>query len=289
MRITQSMLANNSLRHLSNTYGRMGKLQDQLNTGKKINRPSDDPVSAMKGLTYRTNVAQVEQFKRNFTEAHNWIDNSDAALDKATLAMQRIRELTVNASNGTLDESQRKMISEEIKQIKEHLGEIANTQVGDKYLFNGTDTDKKPVDFAAGTYPSNSDAVEIELSKGITIQVNVAPKDIFSKDFFDSIDNLITDIEAPDGDVGQHLAHMDTQINHILTERATLGARDNRIELMEQRVDQQEAISKKMMSDNEDIEYEKVISEFIIEESLLRASLSVGSRIVQPTLVDFLR
>ena len=77
MRVTQSMLSNNMLTNLSSSYDRLGKLQDQMNTQKKITRPSDDPVVAMKGMTYRTNLMEVEQYKRNFNEAYNWVENTD--------------------------------------------------------------------------------------------------------------------------------------------------------------------------------------------------------------------
>jgi len=78
MRVTQSMLAQNSLRHLSKSYELLGKYQDQMLTRKKITRPSQDPVVAMKGLYYRTNLKEVEQYKRNLSEAYLWIENSEA-------------------------------------------------------------------------------------------------------------------------------------------------------------------------------------------------------------------
>lgn len=283
MRVTQSMLANNSLRHLSNTYNRMGALQEQLNTGKKITRPSDDPVAAMKSITYRTGVVQVEQFKRNFTEAHSWIDNTDAALDQATKAMHRIYDLTVRASNGTFEETQLEAIATEIDEIKQQLIDIANTKVGDKYIFNGTNTDQARIGGDISNEP-----VKIELSKGIEVQVNVTNKDLFSEGFFKEIEDLVNVIKA-EGDIGEYIEKMQDLTKTVVSERASLGARANRIDLMEQRVDQQEEISKKMMSDNEDVEYEQVITQLVIEESLLRANLSVSSRIVQPTLIDFLR
>lgn len=292
MRVTQSMLANNSLRHLSNTYNRMGAMFEQLNSGTKITRPSDDPVVAMKGITYRTNVAQVEQFKRNFSEAHNWIDNSDAALDQATKAMHRIYDLTVRASNGTFDQSQLDAIAKEVEEIKEQLIDIANTKVGDKYIFNGTATDQPRV---GGT--PNDDKVKIELSKGIVLQVNVVNEKLFSSDdeesFFGKIDELINAIKGDPNTVSptisDHISNIQGLLDTVVSERALLGARSNRLELLEQRVDHQEEISKKMMSDNEDVEYEQVITQLVMEESLLRANLSVSSRIVQPTLIDFLR
>ena len=60
MRVTQSMLSGNMLRNLSNSYAKLGKIQEQVNTGKKVTRPSDDPVTAMKGINYRTELNNVE-------------------------------------------------------------------------------------------------------------------------------------------------------------------------------------------------------------------------------------
>lgn len=294
MRVTQTMLSRNMLSNLSTSYEKLGKYQDQLNTQKKITRPSDDPVVAMKGVTYRRNLQEVEQYKRNFSEAYNWMDNSDASLDKAGKALNRIRELIVQGSTDTYDEGQRKSISEEISQLKEHLIEIANTKVGDKYIFNGTDTLSKPVD--AGASPikvsNNNNPVQFELSKGVFIPVNVNPQDAFPEGLFTDVKDLITALGDPnsDGDtLTPFLDKLDSHLSNITNARSNLGARANRVELMEERIDQQEIISKKVMSDNEDIDFEKVVTELLAQESVHRAALSVGSRIIQPTLMDFLR
>ncbi|MEK4027933.1 flagellar hook-associated protein FlgL [Pseudobacillus sp. FSL P4-0506] len=295
MRVTQSMLSNNMLRNLSNSYSRLGKYQEQITSQKKINRPSDDPLVAMKGITYRRNLQEVQQYQRNFGEAYNWVDNADSSLDKAGLALDRIRELTVQVSNDTYDATQRKAAAEEIKQLRNHLVNIANTKVGEKYLFNGTDTLKAPVtDGTPPTFnsPRNNGDVELELSKGIYIPVNVKPEEAFDSNLFKEIDDLITTLEDPSksgSEVGQYLEVVDKHKANVLNARADLGARANRIELMEDRVDTQEVISTKAMSENEDIDFEKVITELIAQESVHRAALSIGARIIQPSLMDFLR
>src|SRR5690625_1026864 len=116
MRVTQGMLSNNMLRNLMNSQSRMNKYMEQLYTNKKISRPSQDPVIATKGINYRTEVSQIKQYKRNTGEIHNWMDNSDAALDKATQAMQRIRELAIRASNDHYDDEERESIRQEVDQ-----------------------------------------------------------------------------------------------------------------------------------------------------------------------------
>ncbi|AKP45834.1 MULTISPECIES: flagellar hook-associated protein FlgL [Bacillus] len=290
MRVTQSMLSNNMLRNLSSSYERLSKYQDQISTGKKVNRPSDDPVVVMKGISYRADLSEVQQYKRNFSEAYNWIENSDAALDNAGQALQRIRELVVEASNDTYDASQRQAISAEIKQLRDHLAEVANTKFGDKYLFNGANTTKKPVDLQNGNYPSESqptEPVEIELSKGIYLPVNVPGEKVFGEQLFSDLKALTDDLDQGKNPAS-YLDQIDQHIDAINNARADLGARQNRLEMMESRVDNQEVIATKVLSDNEDVDYEKAITDLTAQESVHRAALAVGARVLQPTLMDFL-
>lgn len=294
MRVTQGMLSGNMLRNLMNSQEKMGTYLEQLYTGKKISRPSDDPVVAMKGMNYRTRVIEVEQYKRNVGELHNWMDNTDAALDKTTQALQRMRELTIKASNSTNDRDELQSIKKEIEQLEEHIVDLANTNVNGKYIFNGSSTSDEPVEFSEGVVSKISAGttdVFIEVSTGTRIQANVSPETVFTEELFTMIADLKEGLDdATDRSaLSESLDALDTQINATIDARATLGARMNRVELIEHRLDEQEVIAKKTMSTNEDIDFEVAITNLITQESLHRAALSVGSRIIQPSLVDFLR
>lgn len=380
VRVTQTMLANNQLRHLSTSYKQMGKIQDQLATGKKINRASQDPVVAMNGMRYRTQVTEVEQFKRNLGEVYNWMDTADATLDKVTQTMHRVRELTVQASNDTYESSQRANVSKEISQLREHLIALGNTRSNNKYIFNGTNTTNPPIDpekmnigvadtgfltelandptpfsyevayggelytkvngeahFASATgktieiapdgssitqtaivkdkdgvdqtvtkqltekdvvishkdaVSTNGQNVEIELLKGVNIAVNINPANVFSNDFFGELERLEQALQEPSTkseDLTLFLENIDKQINKVVDERAELGARYNRVEMIESRVMEQEVIAQRILSNNEDADMERVIMDLMSQESVHRAALSSGARIIQPTLMDFLR
>ncbi|BDG45772.1 flagellar hook-associated protein 3 [Parageobacillus sp. KH3-4] len=295
MRVTQFMLANNMLRNLSNSYERLGKYQEQLATGKKISRPSDDPVVAMKGIAYREDLARVKQYQRNIGEVHNWIDSADDALDKVGLALQRIQELVVQASTDTATPEDRKKIADEIDQIQKHIVDVANTRVGGKYIFNGADT-KNPLFIG---YPGetgfavngNQGDVEIEVFDGIKLDVNIDGKTLFTG-IIGMLDNLkaaLNDPNSTGSTIDGYLSQVEAQQDALLSARSELGAKQNRVEMMENRLSTQEEIATKLMSNNEDIDYEKTITDLISQESVHRAALSVGARIIQPTLVDFLR
>lgn len=369
------MLINNNIKYLSQNYNRLTKLNDQMMSGKKITRPSDDPVIAMKGMHYRSQVTEIAQFKRNLNEGFNWMDNADSTLNETGQVLQRIRELTVQASNDSYDATARGSITDEIQRLQEHLMALGNAKVGDNFIFNGTDTDKKPINesqinvefdkfatqadkkdfvisyqgqtfkFTSGnTFKSakgdemivdpaskeltykyketlehrdgetvdmekkltgaqvvvsninavsqNKEDVNIEVMKGIKIPVNVPPQGAFSIDLFSGLESLkkmLKDPSTKGKDISKSLDHIDQMVNDIVSTRSELGARTNRAEMVENRLLEQEVIAKKTVSENEDIDLEKVIIDLTIQESLHKASLAVGARLIQPTLMDFLR
>lgn len=306
MRVTQSMLSNNMLRNLTSSYNKMGKLQEQINTGKKVTRPSDDPVVVMKSLGYGMQVEKVDQFQKNLGQVNNWLDSSDDALDGVGKVLLRAKDLVIQGSNsGTMTKEDRDKIKVEIEQLQNQMHDLANTKVGDKYIFSGTMTDKPLHDKTTGyptlstdTIPASTpnafeSNVEIEVFDGVSLRVNTNTGKMFK-----DIDAILVELnkkvvatgENDDTvDFGEALINIEKQFDTVLTKRADVGARSNRAELMHDRLEMQEGAAKKQRSLNEDVDYEKAITEMITAESIHRAALSVGARIIQPSLVDFLR
>ena len=280
------------LRHLMDSQQKLDKHLERLYTGRKINFPSDDPVIAMKGIAYRTEVSEIEQFKRNTGEVRTWMDNSDAALDKATQAMHRLYELSVQASNSTYEQDELNSIKEEVLQLEEHLIDIANTQVSGKYIFNGINTTEAPI-----TWDNNQlnidihdGSIDIEVFKGTKIQANVDATELFDEHFFENIRDFVNALENPESsDFNPVIQGLDENTSQILDSRASLGARMNRLDLIENRLDEQEVIAKQTMAENENVHFEEAITDLITQETLHRAALAAGSRMMQPTLIDFLR
>ncbi|XQY91517.1 flagellar hook-associated protein FlgL [Metabacillus sp. HB246100] len=293
MRVTQSMLAANSLKNLSKSYSNMGKYQEQLATGKKINRPSDDPVVAIKGMFYRTNLTEVEQYKRNLNEGYQWMENSEQGIEHATQVIQRVRELLVQGNNGAYSEEDLQSIAVEINQLKENLAGVANTQVAGKYIYNGTNIDLLPVTINPdGTITANlnTEPFNVEISKGVPLKVNINPTNVFGQGLFDTIQSIENALKSGDMTNGGNLLDdLDDHFNVILAERSEVGARYNRLEMMDSRIQDQEIIANRILSENEDADIERVITDLTIQESIHRASLAVGSKVIQPTLIDFLR
>ena len=314
MRVTQTMLTQTNLKHLSSSYNTLARVQEQLISGKRIQKASEDPVVAMQGIRYRTEVREVDQFRRNVSEATSWMDLTDSTLNEVTEAVKRIRELTTQAANDTYESSQRQIIKSEIDQLVEHIGSLANSKAGEKYIYNGTKTDQPLIDmeklkgylkndppvpiaeiYKANEIPGNPDPsgkIEFEVSKGIKVQVNMQPETVFGRELFEGLQKLsglLGSATTTGAELSAELGTLDTLGQSLITERAELGARANRLELVDNRLQDHEIIAKTIMSNNEDIDIEKVIMELKSHETVHRAALSAGARIIQPTLLDFLR
>lgn len=318
MRVTQSMLSSNMLRNLNVSYGKMSKYQEQLTSGKLVNRPSDDPVIAVKGMGYRVDLDKNVQFQRNIREAHSWLDSTDESLGQVGEALKRVKELIVQAANDTNTAEDRQKIGAEISQIKNQIQDIANSKVGENYIFSGTHTNQPlfvgdvingnfaavPDRTANPTAPlvATEKPIEVNVFDGISMQINTTGVHLFTdvNNFMTKVERILTNPTMTGKEIGEALGAtitdgnakipgLDAVTEKALTLRASVGARQNRVEMMENRLSLQEVNVTKQMSQNEDTDYAKAITQMVTTESIHQASLSVGAKIIQQTLVDFIR
>lgn len=308
MRITNNMLINNMINYIGKNLVRMEKYQYQLATGKKIQVPSDDPVVAARALKLRTDVAEIEQYKRNAEDALSWLEMTEDAIAKIGDIFQRARELATQAANGANTTDDLGKISEEIKQLKIQLVHLSNSTYAGRYIFSGYKTNQKLInddesDPNFGQFiidVSNSENIKYEIGIGDDITVNVAGGDLFNNGndanvgdtckFLQVFNDLMTHLQNGDHQtLSNMLSEIDSCINNLLRVRADIGARINRIELTLNRLEGDAINFTKLMSINEDVDQAETIMYLKSEENVYRASLAGGARIIMPSLVDFLR
>ena len=298
VRVTQSMLSNNMLRNLNTSYSKMSKLQDQINSGRKFARPSDDPVAAVKGMDYRVQLDKIGQFTRNVNEMKSWVDTTDSSLSDVTSALTRVQELVTQAANDSNTADERKKIAVEIEQIQQQIRDVANTQVAGKFIFSGTNTSSPLFKDDQIADPANltglNQDVSFEVGDGIVMAANTTGYELFK-----GIDEMLTkvlnpvgglkDPNATGGAIGNLLTDVQKGVSDVLDVQATVGATQNRIDTIENRLSILEVNITKQKSLNEDTDYAKTITEMTTQESIHQAALSVGAKIIQQTLVDFMR
>jgi len=162
------------MHYMSNNLERMDRYQMQLATGKKISVPSDDPIVAARALKLRTDVAEVDQFKKNSNDASSWMDITENSLGMLGDVLQRTRELAVQAANDTLTESDRDKIKKEVEQLKAQAVHIANSTYAGRYVFSGYSTDK-PLMNEDGTYNISVASNETAVIKGGLMDLSKSP------------------------------------------------------------------------------------------------------------------
>ncbi|MGJ3416236.1 flagellar hook-associated protein FlgL [Bacillus sp. Je.9.29.b] len=302
MRVTQGMISQNSLRNISKSYEKLSKINEQAQTGRRFTKTSDDPVAAVKSLQYSTALFRNEQYKNNLNEAQNWIDTSETSVTEIIDIMSNIRDKVLDAANGTKQPEDLAAIGVEIGQMKNQIIDAMNTQMLGKFVFNGTNTNVKPVvENADGTYTFNfenytdANAVQANISDGITLNVNSNPISAFGGQANgQNVIEMLTDLEnslknGTFANSDDALGSIDQFKEVMSAERSDLGARSNRVDLVGSRLTSQFQVLKNAKSDNEDVESEKAILDLLQQETVNRAALATTAKVIQPSLVDFLR
>lgn len=294
MRVTNSMLVNTFKRNLTNNLREMDRVQEHLSSGKRINRPSDDPVGITFSLRFRSNLTETEQYQKNVSDALSWMETTDMALGQVGDVLQRARELTIYGASDALPQASRDAIAKEISQLKEQLIQIGNTNLGGRFIFGGLKTAQPPFDSSGNYLGSNSPAeMRYEFGPGVTVPINIAGDVVFKspQDIFATLDAIAADLNA--GNTanlsGARLGELDTVLENVLNWRAEMGAKINRVELAKNRLEQTELNFKDLLSKTDDADMAQVITELKTKEEVYRSSLAAGARIMQPTLLDFLR
>jgi flagellar hook-associated protein 3 FlgL len=212
---------------------------------------------------------------------------ADSALSSAGDVMQRANELAIQAANGTLSPEQLKEIGLEVDQLRQNLVQLAGTAVGDTHVFSGFKTDTAPYASAAAAYAGDGNAIMARIAPGSQVQVNI-PGDVAFGPAFDALNKLYAETSAGTQVSGATLSAVDAGQQGILDARATIGARQNRLDAASQVLDDAVLASKTLQSKLEDVDIASAISELSTRQATYQASLAVNAKILQTSLIDYL-
>ncbi|RIL02530.1 flagellar hook-associated protein 3 [bacterium] len=295
VRVSEQSRLTAHMRYLSTVTERMDRVQQQLATGRRIERASDDPAGASLALEHRTSIAFEAQMRRNLENGVAFMNVTEASLSSVTDALQRVRELTTQAANDTLSNTDRQSIAQEVNQIIEHLAQVANSEFGGAYVFSGHAT-QTPAYLVTGSPPTavtfQGDAGERvrRISRQDTVAVNVTGAAVFGSIFSDLItlrDNL--DLGASAATISSSLAAIDGGIDRTLVARAEIGSRINRFESALQQSEQTDTNLQELRSGIEETDLSEMVVRLTSEQNALQAALAAISSASGLSLLDYLR
>lgn len=297
LRITQNAMNRTQMAGLNTSLARLQQTQEQLTTGKRLNRPSDDPVGTVSAMRFRGEQRQLEQFGENITDGRARLTTADDALTQATSVVQSIRTQALAALNGVNGQQQREAFAAAIDELRDGLVQQANTQYAGQPVFGGTTPGTNAFDPATGQFAGNTLPVirQVTQAPGDAGQVNVGVNGQAA--FGNALDRtsgtiakLAQAIRTGDqAAMQQGLADIDTLTNSILDVQSTVGARGVRLAGLENLNGRQDDASKIALSKVEDADFQKAAMDLAIQSNSYQAALAASAKIIQPSLMDFIR
>lgn len=301
MRITQRMLADRVLWNINTQQNAILELQTRLATGRRVNAPSDDPINARRAVNTRTTIAQSEQFIANLASAESFLRETATTVQTVNENLLRLRELTIQGANGTYSQTELDNIAQEVDQILQGLLNTANHQVGNRYAFGGTRTLARPFvetvnasgSITAVTYVGNDEYMEVATGDGLTLPMNEPGSRIFvnPQDFFQMVIDIRDNLLAGDQASLQNarLTELENARAQLGQALARIGARQNRGQRTTVEIEDFVLSSQELLSDTIDADFAETIVNLNAQSNAFQAALSAGARVIQPSLLDFIR
>jgi flagellar hook-associated protein 3 FlgL len=319
MRITDRITSTNMIQSINRSQGKLEKYNNQLSSMKEISKPSDDPLRASQIMNLNNNLIQNEEFSVTIADTTDWTNMQDSALENATNSLRRITTLIQSASTGTMSDSDRQAIKAEMETEISTMVDSLNTNFGGKYVFSGMNTTTKPFEIsrdAAGAmtgilYQGTQDEmdadgnvipVKADLSRTIATGVDVslktdgrqlmneqgtpAGKDDLGTFLADALKALdANDTEALSGKL---LARSNAETENVVNMRTEIGAISNRLKSAQERNTSENINLKSIRSNKQDVDLAEKYMEFTMEQQAFQAALSMGTKILQTNILDYL-
>lgn len=292
-RVTQTMMSRQSMSSLQTGLGRLASLQEQLSTGRVLNRPSDSPADTTSAMRIRSALADVKQYTRNADDGAAWLGTIDAALTSATNQVRRARDLALQGANaGAMGPDARAALAAEVDQLREGLISTANTTHLGRPVFGGVTAGATAYD-PTGNWVGSPGTVNRSVADGVVVRVDVDGPSAFGSfgdTAFDHLAQLSTALRAGDhAGVTAAITALNGDGARLTTVLAEAGTRAGRIEAARTGAGDDELKLTGALSEVENADLPRVIVDLKLQETAYQAALAATARVMQPSLLDFLR
>lgn len=324
MRITNASMVRSHLYDTQKNLTNMSKINQQISTGKVINTVSDDPHKAIKIMNMNSEIKYNEKYNYNIDETVGWMNNTDSSLEAVGNLLGEIKETILKVGNGTYSQNEMKSLNADMNEKIKQLADTLNSTHGGKYLFGGSSVDDAPItvienpdgsvklEFSKdknGQIIPNTNDLKADISSGINLDYNVSVGEIFNitdangnkVNLLDEINNLSTlmnDIANGDEQTAQAAKEtlmndtkgkIDTLFDHVVNQRTTLGVRVNTAEKIKEFNEENIVNLKAILSQDQDTDVVEKFIELKSAEMIYQASIQVGAKLIQPSILDYIR
>ena len=180
MRVTAEMFHDRFLSNMHRNMEAIFKAHEQLSSGKRVNRPSDDPTAMSRIVAYRTEISAIGLYKSAIVSATTSLEAMDSAFFNLNDIMIRARELALAGATATADAGARRMMAVEVNVLLESAIGVANTKVAGRYVFSGFQSDIPPINANTGEFVADRNTITIDISPDVAVGINIPAYKLFS-------------------------------------------------------------------------------------------------------------
>lgn len=319
MRATEATTYRSLQAFLDRTSDKLQTLQLAAATGKRLNRPSDDPTAISPVLSARTQIQTSDRYIETIESGLDRIDNMDGYLDSIENTLVRAKEISIATVNGSLSQADMDTYADEVQQLRESLIADANTQLDGKYVFAGFEENTQPftlnstydptLPFDAtnpDTYPVSYDGdygeLEFEVAPNELLNVNISGNtlmqgdldndgqtDAGAVDVFAVVTQLEENLRA--GDVPaleSSIDDLETAANQIRAQRSLKGNIGRRLETARDHMEEIKIDMEEFRSRFEDADILETITELQQQQQSFQAALNVTGKVSELSILDYL-
>ena len=296
MRVTDQQIFGLVLNQFQSISQKTLEAQQQVSSGKRVSKPSDDPVAFGRIVLNKADLAQYGQWLRNIDSGSTRLAAADGALGQVGTILSRLKELAVDARSDTNTANDRNVIAKEVRSLHRELLQLSNTEINGQRIFSGTKTDVDPFVLGAGdtvTYVGNDETQSIAVGQNQTIQVTLAGSQVFTgatTNVFTSVKNLLAALETNNGTgIETGIGELDQAITQVADARGQVGALDNRLTTTKSALQGTVDLVQTTLSHNQDIDLAEAITNLTRQQTALEAAARSANGIFNNSLLNFLK
>ena len=306
MRITQNMMSNIFVSNLRKQTEAMLQRQEEIASQKRINRPSDDPSGMGRVLAGRSTLASIGQYTDNIKQGKTRLEFTEQTLKLVDDLVQQARRVAEEKSGNSVTAEERQFAAAQVKEILDQVRQLANSKFGDRYMFSGHQTDTAPFqvddlsDPYTVSYKGDDGSFRFPIADGVEVTVDADGRNFFQNaadggvNIFDQLRDLIAGLENTDleGGTTQIRATIDPLEDahvQIMNKRSEAGPKLYRLQATAEHWVNLKNTVQAAIGREEDVDATQAIIELKNLETAYQSTMAAASRIIQPSLVNFLK
>lgn len=300
-RITPAMVTGSTLNNINSALASMQRTSQELSSGKTISEPSDNPYGASRVIDLQSQLEGLNSYASNAQDGISWENTAGSAMESVSQAVERVRELLVEASNGTINQSDRETIALEVEQLTQAVKQDANAQYAGQSVFSGTDTTTAPYQQGENDeYQGNAETISRAVGPGATVTISTNISTLLGNGEASGDGKLLDTLRT----IAQHLRGgtaedrsalnstdlkgLDSNIETLSQLQATAGSAINQLQTALSRNEDLQGSISESLSNTDATNIAAASIAFANEQAAYQAALRAGASIVQESLLNFL-